>query len=183
MKSRFIRNISKVFILTSLLFSCSSDLDFNQVNDLKLEPVIVANLAYFNLPASEIEHNGVGQQIPPDVESFDIFRRKFFTEHLKKAALNFEIENTIKKAFALNIIFIDANNQPVETINLIVPAYTSGTNVIKYPAEVFDGARLESLKKATQIGFVILMTSGTSDSNDSGNLKLKSSATVYMEIE
>ncbi|MEN2400963.1 hypothetical protein GKZ90_0014350 [Flavobacterium sp. MC2016-06] len=180
MKSNFISSISKIFILASLFFSCSSDLDFNQVNDLKLEPVIVANLAYFNLPAAQIQN---GQQIPPDVESFDIFRRKFFTEHLKKAALDFEIENTISKAFALNIIFIDVNNQPIEAINLIVPAYTSGTNVIKYPTEVFEGERLERLKKATQIGFEILMTSGTPASNDSGNLKLKSSATVYMEIE
>jgi hypothetical protein len=33
-------------------------LDFNQVNDIKAEPVFIANLTYFDIPANEFIENG-----------------------------------------------------------------------------------------------------------------------------
>ncbi|SHH22270.1 hypothetical protein [Flavobacterium defluvii] len=173
-----------ILLFSSVLFlSCSSDLDFDQINDFKIEPVFVANLAYFNVSADQIEDNGAGQQIPPDVEEFDVFKKKFFTDHLVKAELNFEIENTVNRAFEIELILIDVNNQPLETISLNVPKYTGGSNIIKYPAEVFEGERLNLLKRTMKIGFVVRTVTGSGSDALTGNLKFKSGATAYMRIE
>ncbi|WP_264536753.1 hypothetical protein [Flavobacterium sp. N1736] len=183
MKLNFINSVSKVLIAASLFFSCSSDLDFDQVKDLKLEPVFVANLAYFDLPANKIIDNGEGQ-IAFDVDGFDVLKNKFFNKHLKKAEFNFEIENTINRAFSVAIILLNDSNEILDTSTFQIPAYTGGSNIIKYPPEVFENQRLDILKQATKIGFIVRIASGPPlNQNSVGNLKLHSSATVYMEIE
>jgi hypothetical protein len=60
-----------------LLFSCSSNLDFDQVNDFKLEPVFIANLTYFEIPANQFIENGMEQNIAL-MQEFDMFRDSFF---------------------------------------------------------------------------------------------------------
>jgi hypothetical protein len=183
MKSHFISTISKIVILLPLFFSCSSDLDFDHVNDLKLEPVFVANLAYFNVPATQLINDG-STAIYPDVANFDAFRDKYFTDHLVKAELNFEIENTIIRAFKIDIILLDANDQVLETDSYTIPAYSGTSNIIKFPTEVFEGERLDLLKRTTKLGFLVTMAPGPAlDQNSTGNLKLRSGATVYMNIE
>lgn len=183
MELNAISRISKILIAASLFFSCSGNLDFDQVNDLKLEPVVVGNLAYFDLPANKIIDNGEGQ-IAFDVDGFDVLKNKFFNERLKKAEFNFEIENTINRAFSVAILLLDDNEQILDTSTFQIPAYTGGTNIIKYPPEVFENQRLELLKQATKIGFIVRIASGPPlDENSLGNLKLRSSATVYLEIQ
>lgn len=182
MKSNYYK-VSSIILLVFLFFSCSSDLDFNQVNDLKIEPVIVANLAHFDVPANQLLDDG-GNHIMFDTRDFDVFRDKFFTEHLKKADFDFEIENNINRSFVVRLDLTNDNDVILETISFAVPAYSGTPNVIKYPTEVFENQRLELLKQTVKIRFALFIASGPPLNEDSvGNIKLRSGATVYMEIE
>lgn len=183
MKSNFISRISKLLLLAPLFFSCSSDLDFDQVNDFKLEPVFVANLAYFDIPANQLINDGSIQPFV-DVSDFNAFKDKFFRDNLVKAELNFEIENTIIRSFRIDLMLLDANNQVLETDSYQVPAYSGTSNIIKFPTEVFENERLDLLKKTAKLGFLVTMNAGPPlDINSKGNLKFRSGATIYMEIE
>lgn len=183
MKANFIKRIFKISLLSSLFFSCSSDLDFDQTKDLKLEPVFVANLAYFNIPATQLANTG-GGQVAFDVQEFNAFKDKFFRDNLVKAELDFEIENTIVRAFTVEIVLLDANDKVLETDSYPIPAYTGGSNIVKYPTEVYANQRLDLLKKTVKIAFYVRMADGPPlDQNSTGSLKLRSSATVYMVIE
>jgi hypothetical protein len=184
MKANILNRVLKTLVFAFLFISCSSDLDFDQVNDLKLEPVFVANLAHFNVPANQFVVDGQAQQIASDIVDFDAFRKKFFSENLVKAEMNFEIENTINRAFILNILLLNDNDEVLQTIPFVIPAYSGSSNVIKYPTEVFENERLVLLKQTTKVGFLIQVASGSPiDENSLGNLKLRSSANVYMVIE
>ncbi|MFB9079543.1 hypothetical protein ACFFLS_06625 [Flavobacterium procerum] len=183
MKLNFISRISRILFLAFFLFSCSSDLDFDQVENLKLEPVFVANLAYFDVPANRLVDNG-GNQIVYDTRDFDVFRNKFLTKHLKKAEFDVQIENTIDRAFAVNILLLSADGSVLETIPYVVPSYNGSTNIVKYPTQIFENQRLELLKQTVKLGFVVLVAAGPPlNQNSVGDLKLKSSGTVYLEIE
>ncbi|KAF2331578.1 MAG: hypothetical protein REI96_21570 [Flavobacterium nitrogenifigens] len=183
MKRNLIQRISMLLFAAVFFLSCSSDLDFDQVNDFKLEPVFVANLAYFDIPANKLEDDG-STNVYPDVRDFDIFKDKFFNERLKKAEFDFEIENNINRSFVINMLLLNAENQVLQTISFTVPSYNGTPNVIKYPTEVFENARLDLLKQTQKIGFVIIIAAGPPLNSESlGNLKLRSSATAYLEIE
>ncbi|WP_431244595.1 hypothetical protein ACQ9BO_10100 [Flavobacterium sp. P21] len=183
MKLNCINSIVRVFAVAILFLSCSSDLDFDQVHDLKLEPVYVANLAYFDIPANELIADG-GVQIAYDSRNFDVFKKQFLRDYLAKAEFDVEIENTIARGFVINMLFLDSQDQILTTSSYTVPAYKGSPNVIKYPTEVFENQRLALLKQTQKIGFVVLMTSGAPlDENSVGNIKLRSSATTYFEIE
>ena len=59
-----VKTLGFVFATTVLLtFSCSSNLDFDQVNDFKSDPVFIANLTYFDIPANQFIANGREQDI------------------------------------------------------------------------------------------------------------------------
>lgn len=182
MKLNYLNSILKIFAVAILFFSCSSDLDFDQVKDLKLEPVIVANLAYFEVPAKLLAGNTENQPLF-DVRDFDIFKDKFFNEHLKRSDFDVEIENTIERNFIVNLRMLDVNNNVLETITYRVPAYRGSQNIIKYPTEVFQNQRLENLKKTVKIAFIVLIDGEPLEEDSLGSLKLRSGATVYMEIQ
>ncbi|WPO77113.1 hypothetical protein [Flavobacterium sp. KACC 22761] len=182
MKCNCINSILKIFAVAILFFSCSSDLDFDQVNDLKLEPVYVANLVYFDIPANQLIADG-GIQIAYDSRNFDVFKKQFLRDYLSKAEFDVEIENNIERGFVINMVLLNSQNQILTTSSYTVPAYKGSPNIIKYPTEVFENQRLELLKQTEKIGFVVLMTAGAPlDENSVGNLKLRSSATTYFEI-
>lgn len=183
MKLNFTHTISKVLLLVFVFSSCSSNLDFDQVNDLKLKPVFVANLAYFNVPANQLINDG---ELEPfyDVSEFNAFKDKFFRDNLVKAELNFEVENTIIRSFTIQVMLLDVNDQVLETDSYKVSAYSGTSNIIKYPTEVFENQRLDLLKKTAKLGFVVIMDAGPPlDPSSKGSLKLRSGATIYMEIE
>ena len=172
-----------ILILSSLFLSCSSDLDFDQINQLKLEPVVVLNLATFDVPANEFVIGGIEQNVAGDVVNFDVFRDTYFTDSLKRADFFFEINNTINRAYRINLYLLDANNLPLFTIPIDVPAYTGVQNLVT-KTEIFENAKLDLLKKTMKIGFVITMYPGPALSESSlGSLKLRSSATVYFVVE
>ncbi len=113
-----------IIILSVFLFSCSSNLDFNQVNDLKLQPVIISNLATFDILANQFVTNGVEQSVFSYAQSLDITKDAFFNKSLTRADLFFEINNTINRAYIVDVDFLNDNNSKLYIIRFNVPAFT-----------------------------------------------------------
>jgi len=178
-------NMKKVIGILLLFFtvSCSSNLDFNQVNDLKIEPIVAANLASFDVPAHEFVTHGIEQTVTGDLMNFNIFKDTYFKSILSKVDFFFEINNTINRAYVVNLYFLDANNTRLYTIPFNVPAYSGSPNLVT-KTEVFENAKLDLLKNATQVAFVVTMLPGPALSeSSSGSIKLRSSGTVYLVIQ
>ena len=183
MKSGVFNRILGMLILALFSFSCVSDLDFNQVSDLKLEPVFVSNLAYFDVLANQFVTNGVEQIITVDTPTLDVFKDSFFKDNLVRADLFFEINNTINRAYTLDLIYLDKNNQSLYTNNFVIPAYTGVQNLVT-KTDVFKNGKLDLLKRTTKIAFILKMSPGPVLSESSlGSLKLRSSATAYLVVE
>ncbi|MCG9793288.1 hypothetical protein [Flavobacterium algicola] len=182
-KKSTIRNILSVLLLVFLTPSCSSDLDFNQSEDLLLTPVIVANLTNFDVPAPDFVEGGVETTVAFEVENFDVFRDTFFRDNLQQADFLFVITNTIDRDYVIELILYDIFNNVVDSIVFNIPA-SAGTPQVITEKKTYQNASLDQLKRTDKMGFRITMLPGTPLTESSaGSLKLKSSATVYMEIE
>ncbi|MCI9845868.1 hypothetical protein [Flavobacterium pectinovorum] len=183
MKPADISKFATLLVLVFLSFSCSSDLDFDQIDDLKLEPIVVANLTYFNIPAKDFIDNGNENSIVFDAQDFNPFRNSLMREDLIKAEFNFEITNTINRAYKIDLVLIDAQNNTIETLSFNIPAYSGTTNILNF-TEVFENQRLLNLKRLRKIGFVITMAAGPAlTENSPGELKLRSAGTLNFDIE
>jgi hypothetical protein len=169
-----------IFILSVFFLSCSSNLDFNQVNDFKSEPIVVANLASFDVQANQFVVGGAEQPVSGDLMDFNVFTNTNFNDSLTRVDLFFEITNTINRAYVINLYFLDANNAKVYTIPFTLPAYTAGQTPVTKNV-IFENANLDLLKKTKKIAFVINLLPGTAITSSSlGSLKLRSSATLYL---
>ena len=177
MKLPMLNKVLAIAVLLLFSFSCASDLDFDQANDLKLEPIVVANLAYFNVEAKDFAGNGSVQT------TTDIFNDSFFKRRIKKVELLFELDNTIDRSYAVDLSFLDRNGQEIYNTNLKVQPYAGSENKVE-KTEVFDGAKLDLLKRTTAIVFSLSMLAGTPlSSNSPGSLKFRSGVTAYIVVE
>lgn len=183
MKVLSLNKIGGLITLLLCSFSCASDLDYDQVNDVKLEPIFIANLAYFDVPAKEFVSDGVEQNVIFDAPTVDVFNDSFFRKSLKKVEIFLEMENTIARSYVVDIVFLDQNNQVVHTINFTIPEYAGIENKVTR-TEIFENAQLDLLKRTVRIAFTLRMWPGAPlNENSSGNLKLRSDVTAYLVVE
>ena len=182
-KKRYLQKVTSIMMLTLLLFSCASDLDYDQFKDLKLEPVIVGNLAYFDVPANQFVTGGVEEPITFGVSTIDIFTEKFFTDKLKRVDLFFELNNTINRGYTIDLVFLDNNNQQVHATNFTIPPYSGSPNIVA-KTEVFENGQLDLLKRTAKISFTLQMMAGPPlTENSLGSLKLRSGITAYFVVQ
>jgi hypothetical protein len=143
----------------------------------------IANLSYFDVQAKDFIMNGQEQAIAFDAQNFDVFKDKYFKSYLRKADFFFEVENTIARSFSIDIILFDQNDKVLYVKRLIIPAYTGTKNIVS-TTDIFENTKLDLLKQTTRLGFGLVKNPGTPLTvNTSGNLKLRSSATVYLMIQ
>jgi hypothetical protein len=181
---RFFLKYTMLGISILSVLSCSSDLDFNQGNDLALEPVIVANLATFDIPAHQFVSGGIEQPQFVDVPNFDLFKDSFFKNNLLKVEFFFEINNTINRDYVIDLVLLDADDIPLYSISIPVPAYTGVENLVK-KTEPFESSNLPLLTSTRKMSFTITMLSPGPilSENSLGSLKLRSSTTGYFSIK
>ena len=102
---------------------------------------------------------------------------------MTEADFYFEFNNTISRAYKINLYFLDINNTPVYTIPFNVPAYTGAVNLVNKTV-IFQNATLVQLKNTRRIGFTVTMLPGTPLTTSSlGSLKMLSSTTVYLSLQ
>ncbi len=182
MKNNILNKILGLLLLL-VSFSCSSDLDFNQANDIKLEPVFVSNLAYFEVPANEFITNGIEQSVFFDAPTVTLFNDSFFKDNLVRSDFFFEINNTINRAYTIDVTLLNNTNAPLYTMHFPIPAYSGIENIVT-KTEIFENTKLDLLKNTTKIAFVLRMFPGPILSESSlGSIKLRSSVTAYLVVE
>jgi hypothetical protein len=183
MKRSLITFVYSCIAIVFVFSSCASDVDFDQVNTVKLKPVLIANLAYFEVPAPDFVTNGQEQSLVFDVPAVDVFSDKFFRDNLKKASIFTEMENTINRAYELEFLFLDQDNVTVYKANFNVPAYSGTVNKVNR-TDVFENVQLDLLKKTTKIAFILRMLPGQPlTEKSSGKLILRSGVTAYLVVE
>ena len=92
--------------------------------------------------------------------TIDIFNDSFFRRRINRVKILFELENTINRAYIVNLLFLDSNNKIIHNVNLNIQSYLGVENKTS-KTEVFEGADRGILKKTTKIVFSLRMLAGT----------------------
>jgi hypothetical protein len=183
MKFPFFKKNSLITLLVCCLFSCSSDLDFEQSNDFNIQPVFTTNLAYAELNAADFIKNGSEEFFFRYVSNVDFLNTSFVVEDLNKAEMYFRIKNTIPREYVYNVTLLDVNNVPIHAIPISVPAY-NGKEILVEHTETFTGTNVAILTNTTHIVFSVLMRPGTPiTETTSGRVEFSSSLTAYFDVK
>lgn len=107
----FLLLVVGTFFLNS---SCSEEQDFNQLDDLAIEPVVASSIFYFESDEELINQVGAGA-FYSEVFTFEAFAEDFIASRLVDGVLTYEIENTTSKSINLEIEFLDENDNVLDT--------------------------------------------------------------------
>ncbi len=185
MMTKFLKYTFTVMLLSILFFSCTKEVDFNQIDDLSLKPVVALDLIFFNASATDFYVDGSEISTVRDSVIIDLFNRDFVVDNLVKAEFVFETTNSINRAFSVQIDFLDSANQLKHTFTVTAPATPTNIDIVTTHTEVFESDLLNALKASNKIELTIQALSGGSPlSYDTpGSIQLKSKGVFYLNIE
>jgi hypothetical protein len=183
-RKRLITYLSLIVLANSFCLSCFKPVDFDQINDFKINPVVESSLIYLDEPAASFLDNGEQVTTIQDYVQVEFFNNDFVVENLEKAEFVFEITNSINRNFHVKVDFFDSNSQRQHTFTIFVAASSNNVNVVSNYTEVFEDVSLEALKSTSVLVFTLNMLPGAAiNQNTLGSISLKSKAVFYLNID
>lgn len=185
MVKKFLKCLLVIVLSFVFITSCTKDVDFNQIDDLVLQPVVASDLIFFNAPATKFYVNGSELSTVKDSVIIDLFNRDFVVENLVKAEFVFEATNSINRAFNVQIDFKDDLNVLRHSFSVSSTASPTNSDILVTHIEVFENATLDALKASNKVVLTVQALSGGSPLNDNtpGRIHLKSKGIFYLKIE
>ena len=172
------------FVIVWVPASCTKNVDFNQVNNIQLTPVMESSLVYIDEPASRFLVNGSEITVLQDSVNIDFFNDQFVVDYLEKAEFLFQTTNSINRGFQVQVDMMDNFNQLQHTFSFSSSASPDNSDVVTEHVEVFEGNALTALKNTTKLLFTLTILPGeTIDESTIGSIKLKSKGTFYLNIQ
>jgi len=177
------RRIKYLSLGLLLFFACTKPIDFNQVENLVLEPVVESSLIFYTASASDFFVGGSEQSTAEDFAEIDVFNNSFVQNNLIKVDFVFNVENSINREYSLTVSFLDGNEQILETFNVNTEASPNNLVIATQHVETFEGASLQRIKEARALVFRLTMQPGTPiNQSTPGEISVKSKGILSLNI-
>lgn len=166
-----------------LTVSCSEEQDFNQVDDLSLQPSLASSLLYFESNEDTMNAAGTGVFFS-EVFTFEAFKEKFIADEVVEGTITYQIENTTSKRLGLLIEFLnEADVVLYQEPFAIEPQPTAALE-----RQVNFGPNGESLEILRNTAKIRISATNEGDGSSQSTLTdpklvFKSSATVVLNVE
>ena len=184
------KNIKKasIFLLFICLFSsCIQKLDFEQIEDLDIEPVFTSSMVHFTLNQiaffDRINSLEIVAPIKKD-SKFLSLNSTFVRENLIKMQVDFEINNQFDRDFSVVFQFLDDN----DAITHSFQTFNIGANNLKFlHREEIIVKNNQLFLSSTKIRVLVQLTPSTNgsviDPTVERNLVFKTAGTFFLKIE
>ncbi len=111
-------------VLSTFFLSCTAKQDFNQYDDLNLEPIFIGSILYAEAPERSINLVTQTNFYTWDF-NFDAFSSNIFSERVIEGTVTYIVENTTSKDLEITVEFLDAGGAILDTeIITVQPAPT-----------------------------------------------------------
>lgn len=108
-----------VFLSLILFFSCAEEQDFDQFDDLAIEPTVASSIFYFESDEQTINTVGTGE-FYEEVFTFEAFSDDNVSDRVLDGVITYQLENTTSKPLALLIEFLDVDGNVLDSESFIV---------------------------------------------------------------
>ena len=165
--------------------SCVKDVDFDQADDVKVEPVYELDFVYAKIRTPKFT-NPIDDTFAKVLR--DTLQDEFFSgdigDKLLKAELFVSLENSIPVGFDAELQFLDGNNAiiPISTSPIIISVPSGGIGGSRTSERTYDITLddLEALKSAQKLASAVTIEGNDNDLG--GELILQSKAIYYTSL-
>ncbi len=132
--------------LTMLFPGCSEKQDFDQYEQLSLEPILEGSLLYIEAP-ERIINQANGVMVYTFDLRFEAFSSSIFSERAIEGSITYFVENTTSKPLDVTAEFLDASGNVLDTENFTIAA--APTAIIQRDIEYGPNGRSIDIIKNT----------------------------------
>lgn len=168
-----------------VFFSCSSNLDFEQVENIETLPVLNVPLRYFTVSAEGFTEDfgtisASNISVNEDIE-YRIYENQILRDNIIRQDFDIEIINTFNRAFTISISFLDENES--ETFTTVLYRVSENQQNFKEKIIIDNIKDVNSSVKNTQ---KLRLTINLEDPtvpltrSDFGSFNFKSSTTLFL---
>lgn len=180
--------LKKLLLIVLLVnyFSCSSNLDFDQVQQIETTPIFNISLGFFSVTSPGF--SGVSSissapitSITEDIE-YRIFENSILRNNLAKQEYSIEIANTFNRAFEIEISFLDSDgNNTYKSYSYTVNALDTNFREIIAINDIDD--EYSNVKNTTTLRIEISLEDKSTPLNpaSTGSFNFKSYTTLYLK--
>lgn len=143
------RKLFVILIPVLLVSACAEEQDFDQFDDLSVEPTVASSIFYFESDEATINAFGAGG-FYDQVFTFEAFNEDFVSERILDGVITYQLENTTSKELAVLIEFLDDGQNVLDSESFVIG---------EEPAPLFErqvaygegGKSLDILRNTTNI--------------------------------
>lgn len=182
MKSN-LRHLFSSLIFLFLLGSCVEELDFGQEEELSVTPTYESSLLYIEVPERTI-NLASGVNFISQNFNFDAFTEEFFAQRALDGVIVYEVENTTSKRLEIQIEFLDAAGNVLDTEPFMIEPYP--TELLRKEIAYGDAGRNMSIIRLTSSIRVNATNLGDTESTSeipNSLITLKSSAKFRLRLK
>nr|WP_299343331.1 hypothetical protein [Allomuricauda sp.] len=111
----FFKCLCTLILLSTGVWSCSEEQDFDQFDDLSITPTLASSLFSVEAEESFINSVPVVNTFYSNTFNFDPFNENFVAERLLEGTINYEFVNSTSKPIAITIEFLDEAGNILDT--------------------------------------------------------------------
>ena len=181
-------NLIKLLVTLILLFSlqsCTKDVDFNQIDDARIESEYISTFVYVDLGSTDFLNSLNNEE--EIAFTTDLVKNPFNSSSktdLVKAEFIVKTNNTFNRNFTLTIFFYNDAEEPIYELGKVF--ITANSTEEETILTIFEND-IDILFVAKKIGFVIEIEESTDGSvispTDTNSLILQSSVKLYFNFK
>ncbi|WP_439132550.1 hypothetical protein [Polaribacter sp.] len=167
-----------------LLTSCAENLNFSQIKDYVLQPILTSSLTFFSVqPSQFFDSNGVQQNSRQDITEFDLFQDSIISDNVVKMVFNATFKNEFDRGANIKIDLLNSSDDVVynfssifiERRDLNPPAYEEEIILASNP-DIFTATKVRIIASLENTGKPM-------NPLDTSEFEFKSSVTLFIATD
>jgi hypothetical protein len=175
-----------VLFLFGIISSCTDNVDFNQGDEIVLNPILESDLVFFNLETVNLLDEITQEELVfvSDTTRLELISDNFFKDNLTRTDLTFKFTNSFTRGFLFEAQFLDDANQEKYVLDFEVLSGLSNQASISEITEIIQETDIDTFKESTKVvvKFILPASTNSITSNTVGFLNMQSKATFYLEL-
>ncbi|UJH89762.1 hypothetical protein LZ575_11960 [Antarcticibacterium sp. 1MA-6-2] len=149
---KYFKSAIIVFVVFGML-SCVKDVDFDQAEDIALEPKLQVDLLIFDVDEVDFVDPITSQlrTVIRDTVRLEFLDDDYIQDNLQQVEFRFKYKNSFPQAFSNKISFLSENNNTQHSLDFFIGAGSSLNPAITEKIDLIEEDRIQIIKRSIKM--------------------------------